>query len=83
MTRPSSDRSRQTERFIWVNDRSGRLANLDIGNALLNETMRDAAQTKGRERCQGFVEALGRRLAKGDTLTKEVSTEIHAFASGK
>ena len=38
--------------------------------------MRDAAQAKGRERYEGFVDALERRLAKGSTLTKEVSEEI-------
>lgn len=42
----------------------------------LPDTMRDAAQAKGRERYEGFVEALGRRLAKGSTLTKEVSEDI-------
>ena len=42
----------------------------------LPDTMRDAAQAKGRERYAGFVEALGRRLAKGCTLTKEISEEI-------
>ena len=42
----------------------------------LPDTMRDAAQTKGRERYEGFVDALGRRLAKGSTLTKEVSEEV-------
>lgn len=41
----------------------------------LPDTMRDAAQATGRERYDGFVEALGRRLAKGSTLTKEVSEE--------
>lgn len=39
----------------------------------LPDTMREAAQAKGRERYEGFVEALGRRLAKGSTLTREVS----------
>lgn len=42
----------------------------------LPDTMRDAAQATGRERYEGFVEALGRRLAKGNTLTKEVSVDI-------
>ena len=42
----------------------------------LPDTMRDAAQAKGRERYEGFVEALGRRLAKGSTLTKEVSFDV-------
>ena len=83
MTLPSSNRSRQTERFDWIDDRGDRLANLNMGNALLNETLRDAAQTKGRGRCECFVKALGRRVEKSQILTKEVSTEIHAFASGK
>ena len=43
----------------------------------LPDTMRDAAQAKGRERYEGFVDALGRRLAKGSTLTKEFSEEIN------
>lgn len=42
----------------------------------LPDTMREAAQAKGRERYFGFVEALGRRLAKGSTLTKEISEEV-------
>jgi predicted transcriptional regulator len=35
-----------------------------------------AAQTKGRERYKGFVEALGRRLARGHSLADEISHEI-------
>lgn len=35
-----------------------------------------AAQAKGRERYQDFVETLGRRLAKGRGLVQEVSTEM-------
>lgn len=42
----------------------------------LPDTMREAAQAKGRERYEGFVETLGRRLAKGSTLTKEVSEDV-------
>jgi len=42
----------------------------------LPDTMREAAQATGRERYEGFVEALGRRLAKGSTLRKEVSDEV-------
>ena len=41
----------------------------------LPDTMRDAARTTGCERYEGFVEALGRRLAKGSTFAKEVSEE--------
>jgi predicted transcriptional regulator len=35
-----------------------------------------AAQAKGRERYQGFVEALGRRLARGRTLVEEIVSEV-------
>ena len=42
----------------------------------LPEGMREAAQASGKERYDGFVEALGRRLAKGSTLTKEVSEDL-------
>lgn len=35
-----------------------------------------AAQAKGRERYQDFIETLGRRLAKGGGLLREISTEI-------
>ncbi len=34
------------------------------------------AQIKGRERYQNFVEALGRRLAKGQTLLQEIPEDI-------
>lgn len=46
----------------------------------LPDTMRDAAQAKGRERYEGFIEALGRRLAKGGTLAKEVSEDRGAVS---
>jgi hypothetical protein len=35
-----------------------------------------AAQTKGRERYEGFVEALGRRLARGRKLSDEISQDV-------
>jgi len=35
-----------------------------------------AAQAKGRERYEGFVEALGRRLARGRSLADEISRDI-------
>ena len=47
----------------------------------LPDTMRNAAQAKGRERYEGFVETLGRRLAKGSTLSKEVSEEVASLRS--
>jgi hypothetical protein len=37
-----------------------------------------AAQAKGRERYEGFVEALGRRLARGRKLSDEISRDIDA-----
>src|SRR4029434_8778701 len=37
-----------------------------------------AAQIKGRERYDGFVEALGRRLARGRTLADEVVRDVSA-----
>src|SRR3954454_13829490 len=42
----------------------------------LPDTAQAAAQTKGRERYEGFVEALGRRLARGQTLAQEISLDI-------
>ncbi len=42
----------------------------------LPDTAQPAAQTKGRERYEGFVEALGRRLARGQTLAQEVSLDV-------
>ena len=38
----------------------------------LPDTAQSAAQTKGKERYQGFLEALGRRLARGRLLADEV-----------
>jgi predicted transcriptional regulator len=35
-----------------------------------------AAQAKGRERYESFVEALGRRLAKGQRLSREISEDV-------
>ena len=37
-----------------------------------------AAQAKGRERYQRFIEALGKRLAKGQSLAKEISLGCRA-----
>jgi predicted transcriptional regulator len=40
-----------------------------------------AAQAKGRERYEGFVEALGRRLARGRKLSDEISRDFAAEPS--
>ena len=47
----------------------------------LPDSAQAAAQAKGRERYEGFVEALGRRLAKGKSLADEVSREIDGAGS--
>jgi len=40
-----------------------------------------AAQLKGRQRYEGFVEALGRRLQKGQSLLHEIAEDIESHAS--
>lgn len=47
----------------------------------LPDTAQTAAQAKGRERYEGFVEALGRRLARGRTLVDEVSQDVEGAPS--
>jgi predicted transcriptional regulator len=42
----------------------------------LPDTAQAAAQTKGKERYDGYIEALVRRLAKGQTLAKEISQDV-------
>ncbi len=42
----------------------------------LPETTQSAARAKGAERYEGFVQALGRRLAKGPGFIREVSLDI-------
>ena len=44
----------------------------------LPEQAQAAARAKGVERYHAFIEALGRRLAKGPTLLREVSVDIAA-----
>ncbi len=47
----------------------------------IHDELRDAAQAKGKERYAGFVDALARRLAKGTTLSREVSREVSGRAT--
>jgi predicted transcriptional regulator len=42
----------------------------------LPDTAQAAAQAKGRERYEGFVEALGRRLARGQGLAQEITLDV-------
>lgn len=43
----------------------------------LPDAQQAAAHAKGRERYEGFVAALGRRLSKGASFTREVSEDVH------
>lgn len=43
----------------------------------LPDAAHSAAQAKGRERYEGFVEALGRRIARGQSLAHEISEDLH------
>jgi hypothetical protein len=45
------------------------------------DALREAAQAKGRERYGNFVETLARRLAKGTTLSRELTREVAAAHS--
>lgn len=49
----------------------------------LPDSAQAVAQAKGRERYHGFVEALGRRLAKGLTLADEISRDIAPNPDGE
>jgi predicted transcriptional regulator len=49
----------------------------------LPDTAQAAAQAKGQERYEGFVEALGRRLARGRTLADEVVVDVAATEPSK
>lgn len=42
------------------------------------DDLREAAQAKGRERYGSFVETLARRLAKGTTLSRELTQDVAA-----
>ena len=46
----------------------------------LPDSAKTAAQAKGRERYEGFVEALGRRIAKGRSFADEVIKDINPDA---
>ncbi len=44
----------------------------------LPDTAQTAAQAKGRERYEGFIEAIGRRLAQGTLVVDEITREIES-----
>lgn len=47
----------------------------------LPDSAKTAAQAKGRERYEGFVEALGRRIAKGRSFADEVIKDVDPAGS--
>ena len=49
----------------------------------LPETAQTVAHAKGRERFESFLETLGRRLAKGQSLLRAVSTGMPEEITGK
>ena len=49
----------------------------------LPDTAETAARVKGRERYEGFVETIGRRLAHGPLLLDEITREIEAAQKPK
>src|SRR5467141_5224180 len=49
----------------------------------LPDTAQAAAQVKGRERYDGYIEALGRRLAKGTSLAQELVQDVDGRTVGQ
>ena len=49
----------------------------------LPDTALPAAQAKGRERYEGYVEALGRRLARGRKLADEITHDVDAITQAE
>jgi predicted transcriptional regulator len=76
--------SERLERHVTIgNEAVALFVRFWLANTLpLPETTQGAAQAKGRERYEGFIDALGRRLAKGRMLADEVSNESFAPAAG-
>lgn len=48
----------------------------------LADSAQAAAQAKGRERYESFIETLGRRVQQGRSLAKEVLEEVRTMGSG-
>jgi hypothetical protein len=44
----------------------------------LPDSSQPTSQAKGRERYEGFVAALGRRIARGQSLADEIIVEMNA-----
>ncbi len=83
MSRRLDRMSRQTERLERDLGISVEMLGLFVRFWLTNtptypDSAQAAAQAKGRERFEGFVEALGRRVASGCSIAREISEEIAA-----
>ena len=49
----------------------------------LPDTAQAAARSKGRERYEAYIEALVRRLAKGQSLAKELAQDVDRQAASE
>jgi len=49
----------------------------------LPDSAQATAKAKGAERYQGFIETLGRRIAKGQNVLREVSMDIEGVGEGQ
>lgn len=73
--------TRQADRIAWHTELSNEAVALFVrfwltNNAPLPDTALAAAQAMGRERYQGFVEALSRRMELGPRLGAEISVDV-------
>ena len=80
MTRAIERRARRVHRQRSTSSLYPRLAHR---YAATPREAQAAAQGKARERYEAFVEALGRRLAKGQSFSKEVSADIANLRTGQ
>jgi predicted transcriptional regulator len=77
--------TRQADRIAWHTELSNEAVALFVrfwltNNAPLPDTALAAAQAMGRERYQGFVEALSRRMELGPRLGAEISVDVDPSA---
>ncbi len=78
--------NRQADRLAWHVDLSNETLALFIRfwlttNAPLPDTALAAAQAMGRERWEGFVESLSRRMELGPRLTTELTKDVPESAT--
>lgn len=81
LTRRLDRLTRQADRIAWHTELGNEAVALFVrfwltNNAPLPDTALSAAQAMGRERYQGFVEALSRRMELGPKLGAELSVDV-------